>query len=139
MPYEVLSTHQRVRVLCFEQNPADQMAMQDYAWILGWDLLMCREIDQCMQRASDSKFDLIVADLYAGHRPCALEMVKTIRGETVGNAELPALLLSDQPIPEEAMQKVEQTNDAVIREKPLMMSDLKWVAERFISNNIFRW
>lgn len=139
MPYEISSLSYQVRVLCLEQDPADQLAMQDYGWILGWDVMICRDTDQCVRSAETNKFDLLVAGLQADRSPCALELLRTIRVEIASNAALPALLLSDQPVPDEAVKKAERLGDAVFRPKPLMLTDLKRVASRFVPQNVNPW
>ena len=124
-----------LRVLCVMQDPVDRLAMQDYGWILEWDMTLCRDLQHCVELASRRPVDLIVSDLHQGP-PCGLEMVKTIRIKNSANGNVPALLLTDQDIPEKAMAKADQMGAAVVRLKPLLLSDLKLVATRLASASL---
>lgn len=138
MLYELVNLGPRLRVLCWEGDQVDQLAMQDYAWILGWDLSISGELQQCLTLAATNRFDLIVADLNVGADPCAIKVVKTIRREMAVNADLPALLLTDRPVPAAARQQATEMGAAVFREKPLMLSDLKHVATSFVKQQ-YQW
>ncbi len=128
LPREMFMTPESpLRVLCVMRDPVDQLAMQDYSWILGWDLTICRDLEQCIDLTASRQVDLIVSDLYQGP-PCGLEMVRSVRVENAANESVPALLLTDQKIPEKAIVKADEIGAAVLRRKPLLLSDLKMIA-----------
>ena len=117
------------RVLCIAQDPMDRIVMQDYAWILDWDLSVCGDLDHCMDLAAAERFDLIISDLQRGP-PCGIDLVKAVRLDCTANAEIPALLLTEADFPERAVRYTRDMGGAVLWEKPLLLSDLKAVAGR---------
>ena len=105
--------------------------MQDYAWILGWDIQICRDAEDCRSCASTNRFDLFVADLDNRYPRSAFETLKALRRDGPSDADAPGLILVDGPIPVWAEEEAKLIGAAALRQKPLMLSDLKWVLGRF--------
>ncbi len=131
MPYAIPYQRSNFCILWCGQDPIDQLVMKDYAWILGWDIQSFSDFDKCRDWASTNHFDLFVADLCIGKSQCGLEALRTIRSDNPSNWDAPGLLLADDPIPSSAIRKAEQIGGAAFRMKPLILSDLKWLVERF--------
>ncbi|MGD1926391.1 MAG: hypothetical protein ACFB03_19735 [Paracoccaceae bacterium] len=110
-------------ILCVEPDPTDNIAIQDYAWILGWDLSLCWTTVECLELVKKRRFDLVICGADPLQKDGS-DLISEIRSGEGKNPNVAILLLSNQRTLLKRNSDKTDHESIYFCKRPLMLSDL---------------
>lgn len=120
----------RPSILCMALDPEKRMAMQDYGEILDWELLLCSDVCELIDRLTRRDFDLVILERCV---TAVSEVISDIRTGLTATAKAPIIVIVDSSFEGETRDAMSQSNVHCLRAVPLLTSSLQRIVSRHIS------
>ncbi|MGD2117555.1 MAG: ABC transporter substrate-binding protein [Chromatiales bacterium] len=121
---------QQARILIAEDNPANQMVMQQQMQLLGYQATLVEDGEQAWQLWQTGQYDLLLTDIQMPNMN-GYELVARIRSEKQqGGAHKPVIAITANAMAEDAQRCLDSGMDDYIA-KPVNLDDLRRVLEKW--------